>query len=273
MDLGTAARRALLLSRRRVVQAFKHVGVGTFIVSHPKCGRTWLRLMIGKALCDHYGLDPSDMLNLHITSVNAGLTKMHLTHDGTSAADRIPYRRLPADKGGFAGKRVLFLARDPKDVMASFYFHTTHRMHPGYRFHGSASEFIRDDSLGIRKLLTFYRIWNENRQVPSAFLPLHYEDMHRDAARCLRAALDFIGAADVPDSTVANAVAFGDIRNMRKLETANRFKSRAMKLRADGQVGALKVRRGKVGGHREDFSAADIAYLDATIAELGNPFA
>src|SRR5262245_55186961 len=52
------------------------------IVSFPKCGRTWLRVMVGKALCDRYGLDESVMLDEFKVTEAAGIIPTLYTHDG-----------------------------------------------------------------------------------------------------------------------------------------------------------------------------------------------
>ena len=46
----------------------------TVVVSYPKCGRTWLRALVGKALVDHYGLPPARLLDTGGLAAMAGLS-------------------------------------------------------------------------------------------------------------------------------------------------------------------------------------------------------
>ena len=51
--------------KRRVVRPVRvrhdHRNTDVYVVSYPKSGRTWLRVMLGKAISDRYGL-PQDQL-------------------------------------------------------------------------------------------------------------------------------------------------------------------------------------------------------------------
>ena len=63
-------------ARRRLAPA------DVVIVSFPKSGRTWLRLMIGKVLCERYGLPENEALDTFGLTKAAGLPLTVLTHDG-----------------------------------------------------------------------------------------------------------------------------------------------------------------------------------------------
>ena len=54
------------------------------IVSFPKSGRTWLRLLIGRALCERYGLPESQILDTFALTRAAGILPTVFSHDGTS---------------------------------------------------------------------------------------------------------------------------------------------------------------------------------------------
>jgi hypothetical protein len=263
-----------LRTRRRVILRLREAGIRSFIVSYPKSGRTWLRLMLGKSLCDHYGLPEQDMLDLKTLSRAAGLEPAQFSHDGSAATLAIPASQLPRDKRAYRGKKVVLLSREPEDVLVSFYFQASRRLKPALRFDGDLSAFIRDDRYGIRKLLTFHNIWYENRTVPKGFLWVRYRDMHEDSAAVLRRVLAFLGADQVPDHIIAGAVAFGEFKNMQRLEASGRFsQAGAMRPRDLRDADSFKVRRGIVGGHRDYLSDADLAFIADAVRELGNPFA
>jgi hypothetical protein len=58
---------------------------------------------------------------------------------------------------------------------------------------------------------------------------------------------------------------------MRKLEASNYF-DRRMLQPAAAHEDSYKVRKGKVGGYRDYFSADDLAQAEQIIADQGSPF-
>src|SRR5277367_3759797 len=58
-----------------------------FIISYPKSGRTWLRLMLGKYLADLSGIEFAELLELYeLTGAAKNLPKIGVIHDGSSLA-------------------------------------------------------------------------------------------------------------------------------------------------------------------------------------------
>lgn len=240
------------------------------IVSFPKSGRTWLRLMIGKAICDRFELPDSMMLDTLELTRAAGLPPTTFCHDGGSNMEARHLDRLVRDKDDYRDKRVLLLARDPRDVVTSCYFQASKRRR---LFQGSLSEFVRDPHYGIRKILTWYRIWEQNRSAPKEFEVLRYEDLRAEPEKGLRAALEFIGVTDLDDDTVRGAVEYARFENMRKLEQQQAFKSGILRPGRGGGEDSLKTRKGKVGGYVDHMQPDDVAYCEAALRELGYPFA
>lgn len=126
----------------------RHHGINVYIISYPKCGRTWLRILIGKYLCDKYKLSEDFMLDTYTLTSKAGILKTKFTHDVSSLVAGYDYRKLKWDKSIYRDKKVIFLIRNIKDVLVSAYFHATKRKN---LFHGSISEFIRSNQYGVKK--------------------------------------------------------------------------------------------------------------------------
>jgi hypothetical protein len=239
------------------------------IVSFPKCGRTWLRVMIGKALCDRYGLDSSVMLDELKVTEAAGIIPTLYTHDGSSNMEGRHWKDLTQDKSSFQDKKVIFLLRDPRDVVVSCFFQATKRKG---LYNGTISDFIRDDHYGIRKIVIFYNHWYEAREIPKDMLVLSYERMSEDPASSLRKALEFMGATEITDAIITNAVEFSRFDNMQKMEAEGQFESRKLRPADANDLESFKVRRGKVGGFVDYLSDADQQYCNNVIRELGCPF-
>lgn len=240
-----------------------------YIVSYPKSGRTWLRTLVGKALCDHYGLSEDLLLDTYNLTGQAGVLKTRFIHNRTHLLVGLDYRRLPRRKPGFRRRKVALLIRDPRDLMVSCYFQATKRINV---FHGSISEFIRSDKYGIKKYAHFVNTWYANQLVPRDFLLLAYEDIHADAHGVLRQLLVFLGARDVSDSTLDAAVTYASFDSMKKLEASDRFDSEKLRPADSRDPDSYKVRKGKVGGYKADLSEDDVAYINGVVAQVGCPF-
>ena len=240
-----------------------------YVISYPKSGRTWLRVLIGKAICLKYGLPDEMMLDTHRLTTAAGLLRTHFVHDYSEILSGLHYRRMPAHKREYAGKKVIFIVRDIKDTLVSSYFQATKRT---YQFNGSLSDFVRSEAFGVRKIVTFYNIWHHNRDVPKDFLLLRYEDMHQNPAGALIQTLRFISMQPVEDPIVQAAVAFARFDNMKKMEAGGYFNDPKMRPGDAGDEESYKVRKGVVGGYTAYLSQDDIRYIDQVILEMGCPF-
>ena len=240
-----------------------------FILSYPKTGRTWLRALVGKALVDHYGLPPQRLLETGALTEMAGLPRADFYHDGSAMIDALDWRELDATKASYRGKRVLLLGRDVRDTLVSAYFQATRRVD---MFDGPIAAFVRDERYGVEKVLAFYRQWETARRVPDAFAFQRYEAMHEDPAGSLRTTLGFLGARDVPDRVIAEAVDFSRFENLRRAEAEDRFGSHMLRTPSNADPESFKVRKGKVGGFREYLSNDDVAYIDAAESARGCAF-
>jgi len=239
------------------------------IVSFPKSGRTWLRVMIGKALCDRYRLDEKLILDELAVTEAAGVLPTLYTHDGSSNTEGHHWKELAADKSPYKEKKVIFLLRDPRDVAVSCFFQATKRKG---LFEGTISDFVRDDHHGIRKIVTFYNQWHAARATPKEMLVLTYEGMKEDPAGNLRRALEFIGAEGISDEVIGSAVEFAGFDNMRKMESEGKFESKKLRPKDAEDPESFKVRRGKVGGYVDYLNEADQKFCNDIIRELGCPF-
>jgi hypothetical protein len=235
------------------------------IVSFPKSGRTWLRLLIGRALCQRYGLPESQILDTFALTRAAGILPTVFSHDGTSNTEGRHLRRLDRGKRAFRGKRVLLLCRDPRDTVISCFFEATRRKRV---YDGTLSEFLRDPHYGIEKVVRFYQLWDAARSAAEKLLIISYEDLHADPAKVLRETLGFLGAADLPDRIVSEAIEYGRFDNMRRLEQAGALGEGSRLRPADASdASSFKTRKGQVGGFQEALSAADLAFANRVIAE------
>lgn len=237
--------------------------VDAFLISYPKCGRTWLRMLLGKYVIGESGVgDPLEILEL--TSANPDFRTLDVSHDDYPQLKRAD--KIFTNKQAYAGKKVIFLARDPRDVLVSYYFQYTKRgakrLANDREFNGTPSEFVRHEIGGLRSLVAFYNVWAKNRSVPADFLLVTYEDMIKDARTVLLQVVAFLGWPMRGDAWIKEIVAFGSFDNMRKLEETNALNNARLQAPDNRDPESYKVRKGKVGGYMDYLLEEDKRYID-----------
>ncbi len=237
------------------------------IVSFPKSGRTWLRVILCRALAKHYGFPDERCLYLERITAAAGLPTVAFTHD--DAATDEWYSQLSRDKGIYAGKRIVFLVRDPRDILVSYFFHKTKRFAASWAL--GLSDFVRSPFFGIRKILSFYQIWWQASNVPLSFSVCKYEDLHKDALLFCQQVLSWLGLPSVPDGVLSEAIEFASFDNLKKLEAQNWFGNKVLRPANPDDQDSYKTRRGVVGGYRDYLTEEDLRYVNAKIARSKCP--
>jgi len=240
------------------------------LVSFPKSGRTWVRVMLSHFLQRRFGLPEGELLSSrYYRQLSTPIPRLHFTHDHY-LGDYLGHR----GKEAYAGKRVLLLARDPRDIAVSTFFHHSYRgQHRknkpnGIVYRGEAEifAFVSSETVGIPRIVRVLNEWAQAAPALPHFLLLRYEDLRRDPALQLRQLLTFL---DLEPSTeeLEAAIAFGSIDNMRQLEKNSGFDTRSRRLNPGDldNPDSYKVRRGKVGGYRDYFDEEQLAALDRLV--------
>ncbi len=247
---------------KRLKRGWRKWRADVHLVSYPKCGRTWLVLLIVEALQRHHGLKRvrNPLKPRRMASRRRGIPYIHAHHDG--GPEFLLPEEIPRDKTFYRGRKVIFLVRDPRDVLVSSYFQKAKR---NYNYEGSMAEFLTERRGGLESILTFYNVWAASVNVPSDFLMVAYEDLHTDAHGELRRVLSFLGYTDVDEGVIDEAVEQCRFDNMRQLERNNQYKTGALSPRDPGDETTYKTRQGKRGGYRDHLSAQQIAWIDDVI--------
>src|SRR5262245_27338651 len=100
-------------------------------ISFPKSGRTWLRYMLtvlgheGAVAFQHDGFE---------------------FNDGALPAHDFSLERRLAQYG--VGDKIIYMDRDPRDVIVSLYYQVTGRFRDFFGYQGDVSAFIRDPYFG-----------------------------------------------------------------------------------------------------------------------------
>lgn len=213
-------------------------------ISYPKSGRSWVRFALtalghGQDIAFHH-----DGFEFNDGSLPA--------HNFDPQLRRIQYG---------APCYVVYLARDPRDIMVSLYHQVTGRFRDFFDYRGTISDFIRDDYFGAHNLRRFQDMWNGLCEEGLA-LRVSYEDCHDDFAAVLASICDHYGFVHSP-AEITTAVEFARFDNMQRIEQSGEFHEPWLRPRN----GSPKVRQGKVGGHLRELSPPDIAWLDSMFDE------
>ncbi len=269
-------RRKALERRMRGKEEFRKLRLADcVVVSFGKSGRTWLRVLISRFYQIRYGLRPSVMIgfdNLHRR--NAAIPRIFFTHDNYLR----DYTGNRHDKSDFYDRRVVLLARDPRDVAVSQFFQWKFRMRPAKKI---LNDYPTEDvdifrfvmsPAGLPRVVDFLNGWAREMPRIPAFLLLRYEDLRADTAGELARVLEFVGEKPTAGE-LADCVAFASVENMRKLEEKQVFWLAGSRLRPKDRSNpnSYKVRRAKVGGWRDYFDDEQVAAIDAFVAERLDP--
>lgn len=249
-----------------ILGRFDRVEPDIYIVSYPKCGRTWLRVMLQRYL-EMSGY----LLKFYHDRTLVGVVDgpvIKFEHDqGTWIPAPCRISQLKFRENKYRGKKVIFLTRDPRDVLISAWYHLTYRERI---LQSSLSEFVRDPLVGIDKVIAFTNMWLEHSRVPKSFLLATYEDMHADSYTSFQQVLTFMGY-DVDSDRLREAIKASSFKSMRRMEESGTLKEPWMKPGAKNLGASMKVRKGKIGGYRDELSEEDIGYLEAAIHENLDP--
>jgi hypothetical protein len=257
-------------------------GTESVVLSFPKSGRTWLdHLYVSYAASRCLGEGAPAFLD-EAFSGKAYLTKPHrhphfqkllapAAHRALVPSVRFvhgfpaaPYWELNVPVERFSGSKVVLLARDPRDVVVSYYHHMRAEAKRRIADDVSLSEFLRSESMGIRAVLAYMRqVLERAPDACRAFDVVHYEDLVADTAGAFTRFLRSVGAEDVDPTAVGRAVERATFARLQGAELA----ARGGKVRDD----ALRFRRGRPGSHRSELAPGDIAYVNAVVGAHLHP--
>ncbi|MEE4144274.1 MAG: sulfotransferase domain-containing protein [Halieaceae bacterium] len=249
------------------------------VVSFGKSGRTWLRVMISHLFRVMYKLPENAILgfdNFH--NLNEAVPKIFFTHDNYIKDFTGDF----SSKQPFYNKRVILLARDPRDVAVSQFFQWKFRIKPSkvainnYPPQGSdisLFDFVMgDNGGGMRAVCDYLNLWAAEAGKVDAFHLLRYEDLRSNTREELRKLLDFM-QVNATDAELEAAVEYSSYENMKKMESKEqfRFAGGRMMPRDKDNPDSFKVRRAKVGGYRDYFTDEEVTAIDARLAAELDP--
>jgi estrone sulfotransferase len=227
-----------------------------FLCTYPKSGTTWLAFMIAQVL----KRDPQEPIDLksmghYVPDVNLLYTQRGSLAEYVGMAD--PRFFLCHAACDMNLPRVVYVVRDPRDVMVS-YWHYQKFLKKDYQ--QTLAEFISSDDHWPCEWDQHAASWLLPTTHPNLLL-LRYEELHEDAGKVLRGVLDFAGVR-YTNRAISGAVEASRFDRMRATE--DRFG-------VHGKAGDQRerfVRNGRVGGWRYEMASDDQRMLEQKFGNL-----
>jgi hypothetical protein len=230
---------------------------GIFIVSYPKSGRTWLRVLLNEYMQELFG----ELKTYNDKSV-IGIPKGELLkfeHDMGSWVPAPPaISKMKFNKNKYRNKKIVFLIRDPRDVIVSSWHHLKYRENI---YKGSISNFIRDDIVGINKIIKFMNMWIDNKDIFESFYLVSYEELHKETKRYFENILNFVGLP-LDQDVLQRSIQQGQFENMKKMEIRMTSREPWMIPGSMNNERSMKIRKGKVGDYKNFIPRTDIKLIN-----------
>ena len=138
------------------------------VISYPKSGRTWHRVMLSHYVSAVFLNQEAKSLSTGKLTSLAGLPRISYSHNGANFTHAIPPDHpLVANGLLWRRRKIVLLTRDPRDVLVSAYMHARNRSNS---FTGTISEFVRHRYTGIEKILVAHQRWDNHRRLAKAVL-------------------------------------------------------------------------------------------------------
>ena len=164
-----------------------------WFVSFPKCGRTWSKTIIESYLARKLETRPFTFEGFDPwirRGAERGIPRMSFIHPHCRDIDPEPSLAFMRK---IERRKIVFLVRDPRMVVFTYYFRLVKRMEDPLALSLSISEFVRHPEVGIDRVVAFMNLWYENRDRFRGFQLLKLESIRAEPEKELGDCLRFIG--------------------------------------------------------------------------------
>ncbi|MGB3296260.1 MAG: sulfotransferase domain-containing protein [Phormidesmis sp.] len=226
------------------------------LLSLTNCGRTWLRVILGRAMQLHYDIEKINLHDLFAFS---------------EAVPTIPSIKPMHEKYGqfgnrYDGQKVILLVRDPRDAIVSRYHQ--HKASLGF---DRLDQYVCEGP-DLAAYIQFYNDWQTHRDRAEDLLVVRYEDMKADTYPEIERIFQFLDLPVTP-AEIRAAIDYASFKNMRKMEVegSDQLNAGVMSSRKIDRPETFKVRKGVIGGYTSELSEESMAFVDGLVNTQLNP--
>ena len=231
-----------------------------FVVTYPRSGTTWTEQMV------HLLINQGEQGEQRITDAVPWLETLPHRPNGMVAflktmpqrrlfTSHLPYPLIPPLKNTTA--KIIYLARNPKDVAVSTYFHNQSKLGYEGTWDEHFQEFLNGD-VGFGPYFDHVLPWWQASQKDKNILFMKYEDMKLDHAGNVAKLASFMDL-QVDLQVIETVVTLSSLKSMTSNETTN---FDWIPQRADVPK---HFRKGEIGDWRNHFSAEQSQQMEALL--------
>lgn len=182
-----------------------------YLVSFPRSGNTWVRFI----LCNYLILNELDIKEINDFKMLEDLTPAFGAYN---LLRRWPYKSIPRfvkthkPFNSFLSRpqNNIYIMRDPREIMVSYYHFMVARTHAPYR--KDFSQFIHDTRYGLPACIKHYNSWRNH-----LILVLHYEKLKEQTYLFMRSIFSTLGIS-INEDTLKEAISLSSIEHMKLIE-------------------------------------------------------
>ena len=131
-------------------------------------------------------------------------------------------------------------------------------------------DFVRHSDIGLPSLIEFLNTWEERVAKLDHAIVVRYEDIRANPLYEMRRILALLDD-DFTDAQLQEMLDWTSFDNMQKLEAEGHFRRGGVQLIDPADESTRKVRRGEVGGYRNDFEPEQVAELEELMTSRLSP--
>jgi hypothetical protein len=218
--------------------------------------------MLGRYFKHHFNITKYEDTQLKRISKSAfGIPKIKVSHDGDPHKSNIEH--ISSNKKDYKNSFVIFLVRDPRDIIVSLYYHELKRTQ---NFKGTIHEFIHQPQNPLDKITKFYNIWGDNQNLVKSFHLVKYEDLNLNPLSSMRNLLSYLNIKDIDLELLYNVINYYSFDNMQKIEKDSAYTEFWIRPKDKNDPHSFKTREGKIGNYVNHLSYEDINFVNKKLA-------